>query len=209
MRAPMILASLLVFAGVAQAAPNLVVNGGFEAQSAPPAGYTLDVTPTGWTGTGDLVGQGYAGSVNSGDGNNWFDLNPDTSAGTGLHQVINGLVAGTAYTFSFEYNGGGGGTTTQIAFDLTNTQGSLFSGTVSTANLNVYGGTPWATYSTTFVAGASLPATLSFNPNGVWSGGFIDKVSITPSVPEPGAAALSLAGLALMATVIRRRIHQA
>jgi hypothetical protein len=200
---------LTIFCLAAEAgATNLVVNGGFES----PVIYTVyvtDITPTGWTGMGDLVQQGYAGAVNSGDGNQWFDLNPGTSTSTGTSQNIS-LNAGTDYLFSFLYDGGGGGTTTQISFSLQSGLGSLLSGAVSTASMNVYGGTPWSTYSTTFDPSISGLYTLTFVPNGAWSGGFIDAVTIsptgtpTPGVPEP--TTILLLGLGLIGVAgIRRK----
>jgi Carbohydrate binding domain/PEP-CTERM motif len=194
-----ICAVVLLSAAAAQAGVNLVVNGGFESPViAPP--YQVDVQPTGWTGIGDLTVQGYAGSVNSGDGNQWFDLNPDTSAGNGISQVIS-LTTGDSYTFSFIYNGGGGGTTTEINYSI----GADVIGSVSTAALNVYGGSSWAAFSTTFTAsGAS--ETLGFLPNGVYSGGFIDQVQITANaVPEPSICSLLGVGLAGVWQFCRRR----
>ena len=196
----MMLLTTICTAGLAvsvKASPNLVVNGGFESPAiAPP--YLLDVTPTGWTGDGDLTVQGYAGAVNSGEGNQWFDLNPDDSAGTGISQSIN-LTPGEVYTFSFVYDGGGGGTTTEINYSI----GKDVAGNVSTDGLNVYNGTPWATFSTTFTASATSE-TLDFLPNGVYSGGFIDNVQISASaVPEP--CICSLLGLGLASLVAFRR----
>jgi len=190
----------LLPAATAQAGGNLVVNGGFESPAISPP-YQLDVVPTGWTGDGDLTVQGYAGAVNSGDGNQWFDLNPDVSAGTGISQVIT-FTPGDSYTFSFLYNGGGGGTTTAINYSI----GTDVSGSVSTATLNVYGGSPWATFSTTFAA-SSANETLDFLPNGVYSGGFIDAVQITPAVvPEPtNLAWAGLGGLASLMFGLRRK----
>ena len=194
-----LLAAGLGMSGAAQAALiNLVVNGGFESPAiAPP--YALSVNPTGWTGLGDLVVQGYAGAMSSGDGNQWLDLNPGTGPGTGMSQDIT-LTAGKTYQFSFLYNGGGGGTTTQIAYSL----GSSLSGNVSTASMNVYGGTPWATFSTSFTPTVSGAETLNFVPNGVWSGGFIDAVNIS-AVPLPAAVWLLGSGLIGMVGVARRR----
>jgi hypothetical protein len=131
---------------------------------------------------------------------------PDVSAGTGIYQFVD-LTAGTKYTFSFEYNGGGGGTTTMISFAL----GSIFSGNVSTASLNVYGGSPWALYSTTFTPTTTGPEKLSFLPNGVWSGGFIDAVSIqnASTIPEPSSWAMMLLGFAGLGFAALRKTRQA
>jgi hypothetical protein len=197
---------LSALGGVANATPtNLVVNGGFESPVISPP-YALDVIPTSWTGQGDLVVQGYAGAVNSGDGNQWLDLNPGTGPGTGMAQGIT-LTAGTQYQFSFLYNGGGGGSTTQIAYSL----GSSLSGNVSTATMNVYGGTPWATFSTTFIPTISGTETLNFMPNGDLSGGFIDAVQISKMSPTPELPtyAMLLTGLGLLGFVPRRRKQQA
>jgi hypothetical protein len=193
-----------IFCGTAQAM-QLVVGGDFENPVVPcSACYQLDVTPTGWTGTGDLVTQGYAGSVSSGSGNQWFDLNPDVSAGTGISQVVH-VIAGTAYDFSFLYNGGGGGTTTQIAYSIS----GLLSGTVSTAALDVYHGSPWQKFDQLFTAGATNDVTLSFLPNGYWSGGFIDNVSlstqVTGAVPEPSTWAMMILGFAGVGFMANRR----
>jgi hypothetical protein len=189
----------------AQASVDLIVGGGFENPVIPCcAPYQLDVTPTGWVGTGDLVVQGYGGSVSSGSGNQWFDLNPNVNAGTGISQVVH-VMAGTAYDFSFLYNGGGGGTTTQIAFSI----GALLSGTVSTAALDVYHGSPWQEFDSSFTPGATGDVTVSFLPNGVWSGGFIDNVqlltSVASAVPEPSTWAMMLLGFASIGFMAYRR----
>ncbi len=185
-------ASLSLLSATGASAKEYVVGGGFESPVVP-AGqpYLLDATPFGWTGDGDLTVQGYAGSVPSGDGAQWFDLNPDISARTGIYQFVD-LTAGVKYTFSFIYNGGGGGTTTAIAYAI----GTVVSGSVSTASLSVYGGSAWQTFLTTFTPSATGPEKLSFLPNGVWSGGFIDAVSIQAPVPETSTWVMLLVGFA-------------
>jgi len=191
-------ALLLVFPGASRA--NLVIGGGFESPIVPQASqYLIYATPTGWSGTGDIVVQGYSGAVSSGDWEQWFDLNPSYDMGTGISQTIF-LNAGTTYIFSFLYNGGGGGTTSEISFSLISGLETLFSGLVSTASMNVYNGTLWKTYSSTFIPSNSGLDTLSFVPNGSWSGGFIDAVTISV-IPEP--ATLLLLGLG--ALFLRRK----
>ncbi len=175
-----IIIGILFLAGEA-GATDMVVGGEFENPVIPLGSpYLINVLPMGWSGTGDIVVQGYAGAVTSGDGNQWFDLNPGYSMGTGISQNIF-LTAGMIYSFSFLYNGGGGGTTTKIFYSLNSGLGSLFLGDVSTAGMNVYGGTLWNTFFTTFVPTNSGLHTLSFIPNGTYSGGFIDGIAIWKS----------------------------
>jgi len=184
---------------------NLVAGGGFELPAIPEGSpYTLDVTPAGWTGTGDLAVQGYAGSVFSGDGDQWFDLNPGTLAGAGISQTFT-LAGGVQYALEFVYNGGGGGSTSQVFFAVTAAAQTLLSGSVSTAALDVYNGSPWALYSGSFTPTVDTTATLTFVPNGSYSGGFIDAVSVS-AVPEPATSSMMLvAGLALFARIMRSR----
>jgi hypothetical protein len=199
----------LLVASTAHALP-IVIGGGFELPMVPLGSpYLVAVTPTGWTGTGDIAIQGYAGAVSSGDGSQWFDLNPSFEAGTGISQVV-ALTGGVPYHFSFLYNGGGGGSTTMIAFSLVSGADTLFSGNVSTAAMDVYGGTPWATYANAFTPASDISATLQFMPNGSWSGGFIDAVTIAggeppPAVPEPASLLLFGTGLAGLARWRSRR----
>lgn len=190
-------------------AVELVAGGGFESPVIPAgAPYLIAVTPTGWSGTGDIAVQGYAGAVSSGQGNQWFDLNPGFDAGTGIAQTVN-LAAGTTYHFSFLYNGGGGGSTTQIGYSLHSAAETLLNGSVATGSLNVYGGTPWKQYSVDFTPVIGGAETLQFLPNGSYSGGFIDAVSITTTttspVPEPSMVLLMLVGLGSAGAYARSR----
>lgn len=157
---------------------NLVVNGGFE-HPVIYSYYILELVPPGWEGTGDFVQQGYAEAVHSGEGNQWFDLNPGMSESTGISQTIY-LTAGKTYLFSFLYNGGGGGSTTGISYSLASGLETLLSGVVSTAVMDVYHGTPWKTFSSILVPAISGPYKLSFVPNGSISGGFIDAITLSP-----------------------------
>lgn len=131
-----------------------------------------------------------------------------TGAGSGISQDLS-LSGGTTYELSFVYNGGGGGRTTQIAFSVADASHTFLSASVDTGAMNVYGGTPRATYSASFTPTADTTATLKFVPNGTWSGGFIDAVGVSP-VPEPQSAWMTLAGmLSLGAATFGRRRGQA
>jgi hypothetical protein len=191
--------ALQVLALPTSEAANLVVGGGFESPSAPTASFILSVTPDGWSGLGDIVAQGYGGSVNSGDGLQWLDLNPGMEAGTGISQTVL-LTKNTPYLFSFRYDGGEPivGFTTAIDFSIASATDLFVSDSVSTADMNVYAGAAWATYSRNFLASTDTTAILRFQPNGVWAGGFIDAVSIA-AVPELNSAYLLLLGLAIVA----------
>ena len=64
---------------------------------------------------------------------------------------------------------------TEIAFSIL----GILSGTVSTAAIDIFVGSPWQTYATTFTPTTTGDVTLSFLPNGVAAGGYIDDVQIT------------------------------
>lgn len=159
-------------------AQNLIVGGDFEApaivEQKDGLAYQLNVTPAGWAGAGDVVRQGYAGAADSGNGRQWFDLNPDVHAGNGIMQSVR-LVAGVTYTFSFRYNGGGG-TTTAISFEI----GDLVRDAVSTEKMSAYAGTAWKICLVTFTAKVTGPVDVRFAPNGRHAGGFIDDVQLRP-----------------------------
>src|SRR5215813_6409946 len=66
------------FSGKARA-DQLVVGGDFESPLITGTGasaFLENVTPTGWIGTGTLVAQGFGLTVSSGNGNQWFALDP-------------------------------------------------------------------------------------------------------------------------------------
>jgi hypothetical protein len=168
-----------VYSPAEEAGPkNLVVNGDFE-QPVIYSYYLIELSPPGWDGIGDFVQQGYSEAIHSGNGNQWFDLNPGMSKSTGISQIIY-LTAGITYSFSFFYNGGGGGSTKEISYSLDSNSGTLLSGVVSTAGMDVYHGTPWKTFSAILVPTFSGPYKLSFVPNGSISGGFIDGIILLP-----------------------------
>jgi PEP-CTERM motif/Protein of unknown function (DUF642) len=90
----------MLAAASAQAAPNLIVNGGFEASNSP------TVTPTGWTqiGHSDGIITYAAFGTPAYEGLNFYDFggfgNAAGPAGDGLSQTV-ATVAGTTYTLQF------------------------------------------------------------------------------------------------------------
>ncbi len=187
--------------GASAQSTNLVVNGSFEDVSfSLPAGSYCYLggpfecgTVTGWTGLFPLM------ASNSGP---WG--NPNTSAGNYLigiqgtshaEQTLT-LTAGT-YTLAWSDAGRGnyGGPT--------ETYQVIVGGNVlSTESVNY--GAAWTNKSLTFTTTGNT--TLSFAGQTTSdSTAFIDNVSVTAAVPEPGTYAMLMAGLGLLGVLARRR----
>ena len=183
---------------------NLLANGGFEATSSPTA------TPTGWVNIGhsDGVITYAAFGTPAYEGVNYYDLGGYGDAygpvGDGIGQSF-ATMAGQTYTVSFGMSAENYAGTEELTVAAGGTSLDFWltpdgSGTFQRA---------FVTQTFTFVAtGAST--FLSFIHSGGDSGNndpMIDGVNVTlaGAVPEPAAPALMLAGLALVATVARRR----
>ncbi|MQA42499.1 FxDxF family PEP-CTERM protein [Rugamonas aquatica] len=190
----------LSLAGTAQAA-NLVVNGSFEDPS-----FTLSAgsycylngpyecgAVTGWTGAFPLM------SSSSGP---WG--NPNTPAGdflvgiqgtSHIEQSLT-LAAGT-YTLSWIDAGRGnyGGPTETY-------QVSVGGNVLSTEAVNY--GAAWTAKSLTFTTAGNTVLSFAGQTN-YDATAFIDNVSVTAAVPEPGTYAMLVAGLGLLGVVARRK----
>lgn len=197
-------AALLAGASQANASTNLVVNGGFEAQTVQSGlGYdtfnSVSQGLTGWTinlRNVDLVSNTLWTAAS---GNNSLDLN-----GTGkssISQVIS-TVIGQVYTLSFDLAGNPSGTALKSL--------SINFGGVGTGlyDFNITGHTTtsmgWTRYTTKFAATEAHTALTFASLVSGNAGVALDNISVT-AVPEPETYALMLAGLGLMATVGRRR----
>ena len=196
----------------ARSATQLIVGGDFESPVITGTGasaFLENVTPTGWIGTGTLVVQGFGLTVSSGNGNQWFALNPSNN---GIRQSIN-VTGGTTYNFSFLYNGGSDlASGAQIAYiiALTDSLTIIQSGAVFT-NGHDFQRDPWATFSTSFTP-TSDDVTL-FLVGAGFGGTFIDAVSVTtpsvPDVPLPAALPLFATGLGALGLLGWRRKRKA
>lgn len=199
-------AVLLAGANQASASTNLVVNGGFEAQTVQ-NGQGFDTFNagtqglTGWTigllpsASVDLVSNSY---WNAASGNNSLDLNGLRKAN--ISQVLS-TVVGQLYTLSFDLAGNfhEGAPIKGLSVNI-GSPGVYNFDTTGRSETNM----GWTHYSVLFVA-EKAQTTLSFSSlvSGR-AGPVLDNISVT-AVPEPETYALMLAGLGLMATVARRR----
>jgi MYXO-CTERM domain-containing protein len=202
-----LLAGAVLALASATASANLLSNGSFESHSTGigSTGYcylgsSCSGSLTDWSASAPIIGShsGPWGTPSSLGG--W-----SASQGSALIGLQNAswveqsltLAAGT-YTLSWLDAGRSGyyNTSYQVKLD-----GSAI-GSYSTV-----AGEAWGTNSLTFTVGASgthllRMQGLAINPDGT---AFIDNMTLTSAVPEPGTASLGLAGLALLAGLARRR----
>ena len=197
-------AALTIAASPANAATNLVQNGGFELGTDPGSYSQVNVGQTNisfWnviSGNVDYIGTYWQGQGGSGRS---VDL-AGTALGT-ISQTISGLTIGQAYEFSFYTSknpDGGAAVRTGTAM--------LGSVTIpfSYAALNDTTNMQWMLNTFTFVATATS-FVLSFSADasaGCCYGPAIDTVSIA-AVPEPEIWAMLLFGLGAVGWQMRRR----
>lgn len=181
-----VLAGLTVLSAPAQAATELVVNGGFETDS-------FD----GWIGTGDadfngvLCDQG--ASAHSGACSAFFGSLSDS----GLTQVIDVGGAGLTYNLSFALQADG---STPSSF-------SVSFGGQTLLSLSDPALAPYTVYQFSgLTTGADM--TLAFNFSSPVGYLYLDSVSVT-AVPEPATLALMAGGLLVTGAAARRRAKRA
>jgi len=227
------LAAVAGLGSAAQAAPNLVVNGGFESSSNGPNNeFDRDTVFTGWTsngynfgfapGTADTVG---AFTSQYGNLQLWGTNNGGTDAITvssfggnfvaadGAYQVapieqtLSGLVIGSRYAVEFDW-----AAAQQFGFDGATTEQWLVSLGGQTIATSVYsnpnhGFSGWMRerFVFTFDGANNVLSFLAVGtPDGLPPFSLLDGVSAT-AVPEPATWAMMLAGFGLVGFAARRR----
>lgn len=222
-------------AGLANAATNLVNNGGFESTtngnnkelataSHPDANRT---TLSGWSSLDPNQNAGFNFVLDSAIANTsasvkWMKNDISGSLGTGnvfasdsqyhpgtLSQSITGLTDQSLYTLTFSY-----ALTQQVGFDGANYDNfwhvGFGNGSQNTSLLSIADGgfSGWKTATMTFVANGTEQV-LSFLAQGTAPGAppflLLDNVSLTSAVPEPSTWGMLLGGLGLVGFLVRRR----
>ena len=206
-----------VIAAPANAAVNLVVNGGFESPVTSPGSYILasgGSSFTGWNVLGNgtnviLINQSYQeqGLVfNPNNGAASIDLTGagNTGPATGISQTVSTGLGN--YTLSFfvgnaSPTGGNSGNYTQPSTINLSINGGAIQSFSNSDNTNL--AINWKPFSLTFFA--SGPTTIAFT-NGTSGDNMLglDDVSMA-AVPEPASWAMLIAGFGLTGAVMRRR----
>lgn len=216
-------AAAALLCGNAQAATDLIVNGGFEANPTPSGGYIRYFggdTFTGWTVTGaDVLNLNTTYSENAGDGNGailTFNAHSGSSAmdltGAGNTSPADGIYQdvatdiGKRYKLSFYLGNAAAGPSVGYYYPLASTLGIAVTGqspasdTNSATTLNAIN---WQLYSSTFVATNTTTRIAFTNETGLadnYAG--LDDVSLT-AVPEPATWAMMVMGFLGMGGAVR------
>ena len=201
-----VVAALIAISGTSQAQ---LLNGSFELGSTLTSGFTQEVVGstniTGWTVIGDNLAwfHGPFSPLSANDGRKFLDLTFLSQGCTpcgGVEQTF-ATVPG-AYTLSFDLG-------SSSTFGLpSSVQATVISGGITTQSFTstATGTNNWQTFTLPFTAGLSTTVRIigtSTNPTEYVG---LDKVSVVASpIPEPGALALMLAGLAAVGSVASRR----
>ena len=185
---------------------NLLINGNFEASTAP------TTTPPGWTNIGHsdgVIPYSMFGTP-AYDGDYYYDIGGFGGAmpapGDGIEQSV-ATAIGSVYTLTFGYSSEGnqgqtyldvliGGNLTR--YDMVPSVGFTLNKPFTTASINYV-----ATSSSTLIQFIVSPDSASFGNNDP----MIDGISfdLARAVPEPASWAMMIGGFALLGATLRRR----
>lgn len=199
MKKVVVAAALIAVFAAARANPNLIEDGGFEAQRQADASWSVYSTIPGWrtvSGAGieirnDIVGSAF-------EGRNFVELDSDDNSA--MSQLVT-THAGQRYTLDFEYSAREGVPVSSTPIDVF-WNGSPLARVALDGRSQ--GGNQWHAYG--FSVLGTGRDTLTFAAGGTsdsW-GGSLDAVSLTAAVPEPSIYALMALGIAVVATARRK-----
>jgi hypothetical protein len=192
-----ILIAFLGMSSLANASPNLVLNGSFEADSQGAGTWSNYTNLTDWVGGefGIELRNNVAGAASNGV--NFVEL--DTTQNSSMYQNISTSL-GSVYNLSFDYS------PRENISSESNPIQVLWNGVQVTEVTGTGGpsGNNWITYDFKVTGTGGLDQ-LKFVATGISDsyGGSLDNVVLT-AVPEPETYAMLLAGLGLVGFTIRR-----
>lgn len=190
------------------AATPVIVNAGFEQQTAPFGGQSL---PTGWT---LLVPTGWSydtfgGGASPAGGKHWgvqYLTGWGIDSAVGIEQTITGLSVGATYEISFW---------DLASHDMGQARWNVTFGNETKSGKTLTAALPWTSESVSFVATASsqvlrfasefIGATPHATPTVLTLDGITIKETVAAPVPEPSSLALLLAGTTALGFVVSRR----
>ncbi|MES2261341.1 MAG: DUF642 domain-containing protein [Pseudomonadota bacterium] len=206
------LAAATMLLGCAQAQAGLIVNGSFESDAIASSWAPVS-TVTGWSSSAsgssafeiqrDVAHGGQTGfNTHAADGVQYVELNTDRM--TSIWQNV-ATVAGASYSLSFAY--AGRPDTAGQASSLMN----VYWGGVKLTAAPLVGLTndAWQYFTLSGLHASSASTQLKFESVGPTSantyGSYLDDVSVTRVVPEPGSLAIVALGLCLIGATARRK----
>jgi hypothetical protein len=187
--------ALALSAIAAQATPNLVANGSFEANAQAAGTWNIYSSLTNWTGVNNIeLRNNVSGTAQ--DGVNFVEL--DTTSNNAMKQTITASAGDYDLSFWYSARPGVAAGSNGLSYSFGSLSGNVLTATAGAA-VNV-----WQHYVGRVHLNGATDLTFAAIERSDSLGGSLDNVSVT-AVPEPETYALMLAGLGLIGAVVRRR----